>query len=235
MKKLFFTFLPTAFIFALFIFTFLFINLNQIKPAFAQVAPACTLSTGSIAPGGTVTVNSSGGGLFGSIGLVGYYGSPIFSALGNLTAGGSTPITVPSAAPTGRYLVRVGSYAVICTPDLIVSTGGSSGSADIGIIEPGTLPTTGGNPSSFIANLVQASIRLLLIVAFIIDLIWTMLAGLRFITAGGDPKTVGSAWSQIYWGLIGMVVVIGSFAIIKLIETFFQVNIISGGFQLPTI
>lgn len=107
---------------------------------------------------------------------------------------------------------------------------------DLGKITPpaGTVPDVGGDPSGFIATLIRNSLSLLLIAAFIIALIWTIFAGYRFIFAGGDSKNISSAWSQIYWGLLGMAIVLGSFAIIKLVETFFGVTILSGGFQLPT-
>lgn len=106
--------------------------------------------------------------------------------------------------------------------------------AQLGTINPPSgIPTTGGNAESYVGGLIRGGIQLLLVAAFVIDLIWMILAGIRFITAGGDEKTIASSWSQIYWGLIGMVVVVGSFAIIRLVETFFGVNIVSGGFQLP--
>lgn len=108
--------------------------------------------------------------------------------------------------------------------------------ANIGtIVPPPTIPTTGLDPTGFVAGLIKATLQFLITAAFIVALFWTIFAGYRFITAGGDEKTISSAWSQIYWGLIGMVVVMGSFAIIRLVETFFHVNIVSGGFQLPTI
>lgn len=106
--------------------------------------------------------------------------------------------------------------------------------AQVGTITNPGLPDTGNNPSGFVASLVRASISMLLIVAFIVALIWTIFAGFRFIFAGGDEKAVAGAWSQIYWGLIGMVVVLGSYAIIKLVEIFFSVNLLSGTFQLPS-
>lgn len=107
---------------------------------------------------------------------------------------------------------------------------------DLGKISPppGTVPDVGGNPSFFVAGFVRGGVQLLLIIAFIVALLWTIFAGFRFITAGGDEKAVGSAWSQIYWGLIGLVIVMGSYAIIRLAELIFSVNIITGPFQLPT-
>ncbi len=108
---------------------------------------------------------------------------------------------------------------------------------DLGKITPpkGTVPDVGANPSGFVANLVKTGIGLLLIVSFIIALIWTIINGLRFILASGDEKTVASAWTQIYWTLIGMVIIMGSFAIIKMVETFFGVSILSGEFKLPKL
>ena len=106
--------------------------------------------------------------------------------------------------------------------------------AQLGTIEPQpTIPKVEGDPSSFVAGIVSAGLQLLLIIAFIVALIWTILAGYRFITSGSDEKAVGSAWAQIYWGLIGMVVVLAAFAIMRLVETFFGVDIISDTFLLP--
>ncbi len=104
------------------------------------------------------------------------------------------------------------------------------------ITPPQSIPTIAPQPgaeSDFVAGFIRNGISLFLIVAFVIALIWTIIAGIRFITSGTDEKAVGAAWGQIYWGLIGLVVVLGAFAIIKLVETFFGVSIISGPFLLP--
>lgn len=158
---------------------------------------------------------------------------------GTIPATDPTPTTtIWNNAPAGSYCGALVFATTILaqTPSFTVGSAGGGGSVDLGTINPGTsIPTVSGDPSSFVASAIRSSISLLIIVAFIVDLIWTIFGGIRFVTAGGDPKTVGAAWSQIYWGLIGMVVVMGSFAIIKLVETFFQVSIISGGFRLPTI
>lgn len=106
---------------------------------------------------------------------------------------------------------------------------------DLGKITPpaGVLPDTGGDPTNFVAGIVRGGVMLMVIVAFITALIWTIFAGYRFITAGSDEKAVSSAWSQIYWGLLGLVIVVGAFAIINLVETFFDIKIISD-FTFPT-
>ena len=104
----------------------------------------------------------------------------------------------------------------------------------VGTINPGNLPNPGGDPTGFVAGLIRGAIQFLLITGFIVALFWTIFAGFRFVFSGGDEKSISGAWSQIYWGLIGLIVVGGAFAIIKLVETFFNVNIVSGGFFLPT-
>ena len=140
------------------------------------------------------------------------------------------------------YLLFVISYFsfVFVSPALaipIVPPPGGGGGSDIGTINPGDnfVPTASGDPSFLAARIIKSILTLLLIVAFIIALIWNILAGLKFITANGDPKGISEAWSRIYWGIIGLVVVVGSFAIIKMVEAFFKIDIISGGLKLPTI
>ncbi len=103
----------------------------------------------------------------------------------------------------------------------------------IGTIDPfGGLPTTKGNPTHYVASIISTFIDILLIVGFVLGIVWILFAGYRFITAGGDEKAVSSAWSSIYWGLLGLAIVVGSFAIIKMVEIFFNINIVTN-FTLP--
>ena len=109
--------------------------------------------------------------------------------------------------------------------------------AQVGTINPPpgavSIPP-GQTESSFVASFIRNGILLMIIVAFVVFFIWTMFAGYRFIFSGGDEKSISGAWSQIYWGLLGMLIVVGVFAIIKLVETFFGVTIVSSPtFSLP--
>ncbi|OGD92260.1 hypothetical protein A3D07_00440 [Candidatus Curtissbacteria bacterium RIFCSPHIGHO2_02_FULL_42_15] len=91
----------------------------------------------------------------------------------------------------------------------------------------------GQSETSFVAGIIRGGIQFILIIGFIVSFIWIIFAGFRFVFSGGDEKSISGAWSQIYWGLIGLVVVVGAFAIIRLVEAFFLVDIVSGGFLLP--
>ncbi len=86
-----------------------------------------------------------------------------------------------------------------------------------------------------IVNVVRGIISFVLIIAFVIAFIMLLVGGIRWILAGGDEKAVGSARGTITAALIGLVIVLVAFALIKVIENFFKVAIISNGVTLPTI
>ena len=86
-----------------------------------------------------------------------------------------------------------------------------------------------------IIPVIRAIIRFILIVAFVLAFIFLIIGGIRWITAGGDEKGVAGARGMITGALIGLVIVLVAFALIRLVETFFGFPIISGGVAVPTI
>lgn len=100
-----------------------------------------------------------------------------------------------------------------------------------GAIVPGTdiLPNVG------IIDVVRNIIRFIIIVAFVIAFIMLIIGGIRWILAGGDEKAVEKARGTITAALIGLVVVLIAFALIKLVETFFGIHILTGGVTIPTV
>lgn len=87
-----------------------------------------------------------------------------------------------------------------------------------------------------VIDLVRNIIRFILLVAFVIAFIMLLVGGIRWILAGGDEKAVEKARGTITAALIGLVVVLVSFALIKLVETFFGVNILTGASNtIPTV
>lgn len=52
---------------------------------------------------------------------------------------------------------------------------------------------------------------------FVIAGLWTflnfILAGFQFLAASGDPKAIQKAWEKIYWSLIGLLFIVGSFVL----------------------
>lgn len=90
-------------------------------------------------------------------------------------------------------------------------------------------------PINNILNVLRAVIQFILVVAFVLAFIFLLIGGIRWITAGGDEKGVASARNMITAALIGLVVVLVAYALIRLVEIFFNVNIITGGVSIPVV
>jgi hypothetical protein len=59
-------------------------------------------------------------------------------------------------------------------------------------------------------------IRLLFVVAGIYAFINFIIGGFGFMNAAGDPKAISAAWNRIWNSLLGLIVVVGSFALAAL-------------------
>ncbi|KKR49701.1 MAG: hypothetical protein UT84_C0021G0007 [Candidatus Curtissbacteria bacterium GW2011_GWA1_40_16] len=84
-------------------------------------------------------------------------------------------------------------------------------------------------------NVVRGIIQFILVAAFVAAFIFLLIGGIRWIMAGGDEKAVAGARGTITAALIGLVIVLVAYAIIRLVEIFFSVSIITGGVTIPTI
>jgi hypothetical protein len=64
----------------------------------------------------------------------------------------------------------------------------------------------------FISNI----LRLFFVVAGIFALFNFVIAGFKYINAGGDSKKLAEAWASIWQSLLGLTIIVGSFAIASL-------------------
>lgn len=88
-------------------------------------------------------------------------------------------------------------------------------------------------PINNIVVVVKGIIQFILIVAFVIAFIMLIIGGLRWILAGGDEKSVEKARNTITAALIGLVIVLVAYAIIRIVEVFFNVTLITGAVSVP--
>lgn len=82
-------------------------------------------------------------------------------------------------------------------------------------------------PSIYFQELIPRGIGWLFVfgsLAFFFMFIW---GAVTWILSGGDKAGVESAKGKITNAIVGMILLIASFAIVKLIETFFGINILS--------
>lgn len=58
-----------------------------------------------------------------------------------------------------------------------------------------------------------------------ISLIFIVIAGIKFVTSGGDPKKLGSATSTLTYAIIGLVVTILAFVILRVVQFFLRSSV----------
>lgn len=68
-----------------------------------------------------------------------------------------------------------------------------------------------------VTSLLSSIIRAITIAAGVWALINFVLAGFGYITSGGNPEKVQNAWAKIYQSLIGLVIIMLSFALAGLL------------------
>lgn len=64
-------------------------------------------------------------------------------------------------------------------------------------------------------------LRLVFVVAGIFAFLNFIVAGFTYMNAGGDSKSLESAWARIWQSLVGLLIVIGSFAMAALLGQLF--------------
>jgi len=81
-------------------------------------------------------------------------------------------------------------------------------------------------------NLLTAGIQTALIIAAILTFVFLIWGGIQWITSGGDKAAYESARGRITAALVGLAIVAASWALMKLIGFFFNVNVFD--FQIPS-
>ncbi len=102
-----------------------------------------------------------------------------------------------------------------------------SGNASVGITNPalGTLNQNSG--VGFFQKLLPSLIGLALVGGTIIFFFMLLIAGIQWISSGGDKAGVEAARSRITQALIGIIVLFGVFAIIRVVQNFFGISILT--------
>lgn len=83
-----------------------------------------------------------------------------------------------------------------------------------------------------IVSIISAIIIMVLIAAALIFFFMLVWGGIRYITSGGDKAQAEAARGQITAALIGLVIVFAAWAIINLVNIFFNIDILQ--LNIPT-
>jgi hypothetical protein len=70
-----------------------------------------------------------------------------------------------------------------------------------------------GTIGLFLTNI----LRFIFVAAGIYAFFNLVMAGFKYMNAGGDPKVLSAAWAKIWQSLIGLTIIVGSFAVAVII------------------
>ena len=96
----------------------------------------------------------------------------------------------------------------------------------------GQLGKFSGANSLTIPGMVSGFLSLILAIAGIVFFFILVIGGVKWILSGGDKAHTEGARNQITAALVGLVIVFSAWAIAKLIQSFFGINILQ--LDLPT-
>lgn len=88
----------------------------------------------------------------------------------------------------------------------------------------------GAGLGHFIRNLVTSAF----LVSGLATFAYLVMGGFKYITAGGDVKATESAMKMITGAIFGLIIVLGSYGIAKILESVFGIRIFTPSFTGPT-
>lgn len=77
------------------------------------------------------------------------------------------------------------------------------------------------NPSDGLSAFISNILNLIALAGGLLALLNMILGGLSYITSQGDPESVQKAQKKIYMSLVGLVIIVGSYAIIAIVSRLF--------------
>lgn len=87
------------------------------------------------------------------------------------------------------------------------------------ITAPAGIPT--GGLSTTGTSLVNLAVQYVFLAGMVLAIIFVLISGIQWITSGGDEKQIEKARGRLTYAIIGLIVILGSFFIIKTTLFFF--------------
>ncbi|RLC31706.1 hypothetical protein DRH13_02675 [Candidatus Woesebacteria bacterium] len=78
-----------------------------------------------------------------------------------------------------------------------------------------------------VGGIVSAFIRLILVIAALVFFFILVIGGIRWIASGGDKAAIEGARGKITNAIVGVVILLSLFALLKVVEDFFGINILA--------
>lgn len=79
-----------------------------------------------------------------------------------------------------------------------------------------------------LGQLMTILLQAVIIVAGLGAFAYLILGGIQYLTSGGEKAQVEAARNRITYAVVGLVIIIGTYALTRIIETIFGISIVSG-------
>jgi hypothetical protein len=83
---------------------------------------------------------------------------------------------------------------------------------------------TGMTFTQCLVNMANWIFRVILFIAIVLAAIYIILAGLAYVTGGGDPEARKKATARLIYGIIGLVVALLAFVITQVLQSFLSLQ-----------
>ena len=93
-------------------------------------------------------------------------------------------------------------------------------------LAPKLSPSSGGNAIFQFSEVLKVIINVMFMVGIVIFVVYFLIGGIQWITSSGDSKSVEKARNTVIQAVIGLVVLLSLFAILKLVELVFGISIL---------
>lgn len=100
----------------------------------------------------------------------------------------------------------------------------------------GVTITSGPPPANLetLQNLMTRLINISVPIAFMAVTVVLALAGIKYLTSGGDAKAIGAAHQSVTWALMGIIFMILAWLLLLLIEAFTGVKVTQFNLEFPS-
>ncbi len=95
------------------------------------------------------------------------------------------------------------------------------------ILGPGLQGVFSSGPTAFLSTFIPNFIGLALVAGVLIFFFMLILGAIQWISSGGDKQALEAARGRITSAVIGIVILLAAFALLKIVETFFGINILT--------
>ena len=109
-----------------------------------------------------------------------------------------------------------------------LSTVLAQGSGTINVVPLGDV-----NRIDNIGDLISAGIGSAFLISFLLVFVMLVWGGIQWVTSGGDKENTQKARDRITHALVGVAIIAGAWALMKVVEFFFGISIL-GGITLPS-